>query len=267
MELGDYKALRKEYAPEPVTDEQVEATIRRLQRSYATAEPVERAAQQGDLVSFKLSAKRAQPEEGEPEMLVEETPYQLVAGEDEEDEKTTWPYVGFSKELIGLSENDTKTVAHTFDDESPYEDLRGKEAAFTIVVQGIKELHLPELTDEFAQSLGEFENLEGLRNAVRMQLEQNSSQQYDQKYFDELIGEMVEQATIKYPPHLLDEEVEDFIKGLEKNLERDHLDLETYLKMREMDRDNLYREGSEIRRGSPPGTLAGDGRVCPPRER
>ncbi len=48
-------------------------------------------------------------------------------------------------------------------------------------------MHLPELNDEFAQTLGEFENLEALRKAVRSQLEQNYSQQYDQNYFDELI--------------------------------------------------------------------------------
>ena len=81
VDLGDYKEIRKEYAPEAVTDEQIEVNLTRLQRSYATAEPVERAAQKGDLVSFKLSAKRTQTEEGENDTLVEETPYQMVAGE------------------------------------------------------------------------------------------------------------------------------------------------------------------------------------------
>lgn len=239
VELGEYKEVRKEYAPEPVTEEQIEATLRRLQRSYATAEPVERAAQKGDMVSFKLSAKRIQPEEGEDEMLVEETPYQLIAGEPEEDETSSWPYEGFEDELIGLSADETKTVVHTFSDESPYEDLRGKEAEFTIEVQNIKEMQLPELNDEFAQMLGEFENLEALRKAVQTQLEQTNSQQYNQNYYDELIGTLVDQATVKYPPHMLEDEIEDFIKGLEHNLEHDHLDLETYLKMREMDRETF----------------------------
>jgi trigger factor len=239
VELGDYQAVRKEYAPEPVGEEQINATLRRLQRSYATAEPVERAAQKGDLVAFKLSAKRTQPEEGENEMLIEETPYQLVAGEPEEEEASSWPYEGFENELLGLSANDTKTVVHTFSDDSPYEELRGKEAEFSIEVQNVKEKHLPELHDEFAQMLGDFENLEALRKAVQTQLEQTSSQQYNQNYYDELIGMLVDQATIKYPPHMLEEEIEDFIHGLEHNLEHDHLDLETYLKMREMDRETF----------------------------
>ncbi len=239
VNLGEYSEIRKDYEPEPITEEQVETTLLRLQRSYATAEPVERPAQAGDMVSFKLSANRANPEEGESATLVEATPYQMIAGEDNEVEEEVWPYEGFTDELIGLSANDTKTVTHTFSDESPYEDLQGKETIFIIEVDNVKELHLPELNDEFAQNLGEFENVEDLRKAIRTQLEQNYKQEYDQNYFDELIEELVDQATVKYPPHMLDEEVEEFLQGVEHNLEHDRLDLETYLKMREMDRETF----------------------------
>lgn len=239
VDLGNYAEIRKDYAPVEVTEEQVDATLLRLQRSYSTAEPVERPAQKGDLVSFNLNAKRINPEEGENDMLVEETPYQMVAGEEEGDADEIWPYAGFTEELVGVSADETKVINHTFSDESPYEDLRGKETAFTITVQSIKEMHLPELNDEFAQTLGEFENVEALRKAVRSQLEQNNAQQYDQNYFEELIDSVVEQATVKYPPHMLEEEIEQFLHGVEHNLEHDRLDLDTYLKMREMDRETF----------------------------
>ena len=239
IELGDYQALRKDYAPEPITDEQVEQTLRRMQRSYATAEPVERAAQQGDMVSFKLSARRTSVEEGENETLITESPYQLIAGENQDEEGEDWPYEGFSNELIGMSADETKTLIHQFDEETSYEDLRGKEAEFTIIVQNVKELHLPEMNEEFAQSLGEFETLEDLRKVVRQQLEQNYTQQFDQNYYEELISELVSQATVKYPPHMLEEEIEEFIHGVQHNLEHDRLDLDTYLKMRNMDRETF----------------------------
>lgn len=239
VELGDYQALRKEYAPEPITDEQVEQTLRRMQRSYATAEPVERPAQQGDMVSFKLSARRTNVEEGENETLITESPYQLIAGENQDEEGEDWPYEGFSNELIGMSADETKTLIHQFDEETSYEDLRGKEAEFTINVQNVKELHLPEMNDEFAQSLGEFEALEDLRKVVRQQLEQNYTQQFDQNYYEELISELVSQATVKYPPHMLEEEIEEFIHGVEHNLEHDRLDMDTYLKMRNLDRETF----------------------------
>ncbi len=242
VELGDYKSIKKEYTPEPVTDEQIDTTLRRLQRNYSTAEPVERAAEAGDLVSFKLTASRTTPVEGQPDTLVEETPYQMVAGEDPEDEAEVWPYEGFTQELVGMSADENKTVTHTFSEESPYEDLRGIEAAFTITVQNVKKMTLPELNDEFAQNLGEFETMEDLRKVIRSQLEQQYSQQYDQNYFETVITELVEQSTVKFPPQLLDNEIEEFIHGVQHNLERDHLDLETYLKMREMDRETFVEQ-------------------------
>lgn len=239
VELGNYKEIRQDYAPEPITEEQVDAALRRLQRSYATAEPVERAAEKGDLVSFKMNGKIDQPEEGEDENLVPETPYQMVAGEDSDEQEEVFPYEGFTNELIGLSAGDTKAVSYTFADESPYEDLRGKAVTFNITVDSIKEMHLPELNDEFAQTLGEFENVDALRNVVRTQLEQNYTQQHDQKYFDDLVNLLTDQAVVKYPPHMLDEEVEQFIHNMEHNLEHDRLDLDTYLKMRELDRETF----------------------------
>jgi trigger factor len=241
VDLGDYQTIEKEYTPEPVTEEQVENTILHLQRSYATAEPVERAAEKGDLVSFKVSARKTQEEDEAKANLFTDMAHQLVAGE-EEQEQGNWPYEGFPNELLGMSAGETKTVLHTFTEDSDFTELQGQEAEFTIIVDNVKELHLPELNEEFAQSLGEFESVEDLRNAIRTQLEQNYTRQYDQNFFDELTTELVSKATVKYPPHLLDEEIAEFLKGVESNLERDRLDLETYLKMREMDRDTFISQ-------------------------
>lgn len=245
VQLGDYLSVRKDYAPEPITDEQVESTITRLQRSYATAEPVDRPAQKGDSVSFKLSANRVNPEEGQPLTLIESGSFQMVAGENEGEEVRKWPYEGFSNILIGLSLNESKTWTHTFTDDTVFEDLNGKDAEFTVVVESIKELHLPELNDEFAQSLGDFASVDALRAAVRSQLEQNYNQQYDNNYFNELINEVVEQSTVQYPPHLLESEIEDFLHGVEHDLEHERLDLDTYLKMREMSRETFIE--SEVK--------------------
>lgn len=242
VSLGEYKEIRKEYAPEEITDDKIEATLRRLQRSYATAEPVDRPAEKGDMVSFMLSARRTQIEEGENELLVEETPYQMAAGEEDEDQENPWPYEGFTQELLGVSANEVKTVMHTFDEESPYPDLQGKEAEFVIRVETVKQLQMSELTDEFATTIGDFETLDALRLAIRTQLQQTNAQQYDQTYFDELVGALVDQATIQFPPHMLDEEVEEFMHNLGHNLERDNLDMETYLKMREMNRDDFVEQ-------------------------
>jgi trigger factor len=243
IELGDYLALRKDYTPEPITEEQIERTLRNVQRSYAVAEPVERPAEKGDLVSFKLSANRMNAAEGEPETLIAEGSYQLVAGEPEQPEgESEWPYAGFSEELIGMSASETKNWAHTFDETTTFEDLRGKEAEFKIEVESVKSLTLPELNEEFLKSIGNYETVEALREAIRTQLEQEYQRQYDQTYFDDLIGELVSSSSVKYPPHMLEEEMHEFLHGVEHNLEHDRLDLDTYLKMRQMDRETFMNE-------------------------
>lgn len=240
VEIGDYLSLRKEYTPEPITETQVDQTLRRLQRSYSTAEPVERPAQAGDLVSFKLAARRTHPAEDEKETLIEEDSNQMVAGENDDDAgDQKFPYEGFTQELVGMTPDQPKTVIHTFSDEGPYEELHGVEAEFTITVENVKELHLPEINDEFAQSLGEFETLDALKDTIRQQLEQTYSQQFDQNYFNGLIDDLIAVSTVKYPPHLLEEEIDEFVHRFQHSLERDRLDLDTYLKMREMDRETF----------------------------
>ncbi len=241
VELPDYRAIRKDYDAPEISDEEVEATITSLRRNYGTAEPVERAAEKGDLVYIKVSSRYAKPEEGEEEEFVKETPLTVVAGEPSP-ETADWPYEGFSNEMIGVSAGEEKSIPYTFPEDSIYENLRDRDVVFHVVVQSIKELKLPELDDEFAKTLGEFENVEELRKAVREQMETNARQQYDEDYMGGLIQEIVDQSTVKYPPHALEHEVEHVLEHLEEDLARQQMDLETYFKTRETNREQFIEE-------------------------
>ncbi len=230
VELGDYHSIQKPYEPPAVSDEQVSEYLRRMQTSYATAEPVERAAEKGDLVYYMLSGRLANPAEGEDPEVIKEGPAQTIIGEDTLSDKD-WPFVGFSNELIGMVANGEKEITHTFGEDDRDEKLRGREVILRIVVQSIKALHLPELDDEFAQSLGEFSTFAELKEAVTKQLTENSRQEYDQKYFDELFDAIAAGATIKYPPQVLDEEKEHILEHLNEDLSKNNLDLDTYVKL------------------------------------
>lgn len=228
--LGDYQAVRKPYEAPAVSDEQVSEYLRRMQTSYATAEPVERAAEKGDLVYYMLNGRLANPAEGEDAEVIKDGPAQTVIGEDTVSDKD-WPFAGFSELLIGMSANDEKEITHTYAEDDSDEKLRGREVIFRVIVQSIKALHLPELDDEFAQSLGEFTAFAELKESVAKQLGENGRQEYDQKYFDELFELIAAGATIKYPPQVLDEEKEHILEHLKEDLSRNNLDLETYLKL------------------------------------
>lgn len=234
VELGDYKSVELAYSPEPVTDEEIKEFLSRLQKNYATAEPVDRPAEEGDLVYFQLSGN-----EGDV-VVLEETPIQFVIGDSEQQD--SWPYENFSKELIGLKEGDEKVIEYTFDENSSDEKFKGKTIKFTLRVQSLKTLKLPELDDEFAKSLGQFENYEELENVVREQQEATKKQEYDDKYFSDLISKFAEIATVKFPPFMVEEEIEHILKTLERDLKQQSLDFETYLKLMKTDKEKYIEE-------------------------
>jgi len=107
VKLGDYHTIQQPYKIPNVTEKEVEDYIHRLQTSYSTAEPVERPAQEGDLVYLKLSGKLANPAEHEDPIILKETTSQALIG-DEAFEENDFPFKGFANKLIGMSANEEK---------------------------------------------------------------------------------------------------------------------------------------------------------------
>lgn len=235
VNLAEYHSIRKKYAPGKVTKKDVDQSIHNLQMNFATAEPVEdRPIQEGDLVYLTVKAKLLKPGEGEDPEFIKETPMQVIPGQ-ESDEKE-WPYPGFSNEVIGLSASEEKTVTYAYPKKSENESLRGKKAEFTLHIQSIKSLTLPELNDEFVQSLGEFENVDKLTEFIHTNLETQKQKEYDEEYYEGLIDDIVGQATVKYPPHLLEDEIEHILDHLNEDLAKQKMDLDTFLKARQLDK-------------------------------
>lgn len=239
VELGDYQSIRQEYHLEPVTDEDVERVIHNIQTNYATAEPAERPIQTGDLVYAKMSGKFTQPAEGEDPETVRDSGYQFIIG----DKDDNWPFEGFSKELESLSTGDEKIVMHTFAEDDANTTLQGKVVEYHILVQAVKSMKLPELNDEFAKSVGgSFNTVEELQKAIRTQLETNERDEYNDVFSTELLEKVIAVSTIKYPPQILEDEVEHLLEHFEQDLSKQKMDMETYLKTREMDRNTFIDE-------------------------
>lgn len=239
VDLGNYKDIRFDYAPEETTDEDVNDFLTNLQRNYATAEPVERPAEEGDLVYYKLSGVDTKAEEGDKPLL-EETPGQKIVGE--ETTQDTWPFEGFGKELVGLSAGEEKKIIHKFKKEEGSQEFEGKKVEFTVVVDSIKAMDLPELNDDFAKTLGDFDTLEDVKKVVREQLENQKQSDYDEKYYTDLLEKVAEQATVKYPPQLVAEEVDHVLHNLGHDLEAQNLDFDTYLKLMNLEREQYIEE-------------------------
>ncbi len=244
VDLGDYKEIRLEYSPEAVEEQEVTDFLKRLQTNYSTAEPVERPAEEGDLVYVKFSGRLTHPAEGEDEIVFPERPAQFVLGSDLM-EKRSFPFPGFSENLLGKKAGDAFTLTYTYPQEDEDEALHGKEVEFQVTVQSVKSLILPELNDEFAQNIGQFETLEDLKKAIREQLENAKKEKADETFFNQLFERLQAQATIKYPPQVLEHEIEHLLEDFQHDLSRQGMELDAYLKMVNKDREAFIREELE----------------------
>jgi len=103
-------------------------------------------------------------------------------------------------------------------------------------------MKLPELNDEFAKTVGNFENFDAFKNSIRTQLESSRKQEYDRQYFDELFEKIESQSTVKFPPQMLDQEVEHALDSIKRDLGAQNLDLDTYLKSINKDKDKFVKE-------------------------
>ena len=250
VELGDYHSISEPYEPKEVTEKEVEEVLDDLRQRQAVLEPVERPAEEGDRVFVRLSGTRKNVDEGEnPTLVSERSTTILIKSEDtdsEESDSKEWPFPGFSRQLIGQSPQDELTITHTFSEDYDFESLRGAEAEYYVFIEDVKSQTLPELNDEFASTLGEYETLEDLRKDIRAGLEEQALQSYNEDYDSQILNEAIDQATIKYPPLMLEREIDSVIHNLEHRLEEQNLDMDLYLKTRDMDMDALREEARPV---------------------
>ncbi len=245
VELGNYRSIRIPYESRQITNEEVERVLSLVRSQNALIEPVDRPAQAGDLVQLRVSANKIGGSD-EDRVLMSERQLSLVIGQEDEELLPPAPFPGFTEHLIGISAGQTITIRHQFAEDSAIETLRGVEAEFTVTIEQVNSRTLPELNDELAQSMGEFSTLEELRAAIQSDLQRQAEREYNEEYDDKVLDQLVEISTVVYPPQMLESEIEDVIRQLERRLEQQGLDLELYLKTRGINREQLVEETKPI---------------------
>ena len=240
--LCDYYSLRLPYNAPAIGESDVENVLKDIRERQAVLTPVDRPVMETDQVTIKLNGERKKVKEGENPTLVEERSTTVVVNKGDEKSEGEWPFPGFSRKLIGLSAGDHKSVTYTYPKDSDWESLRGQKAEFNLTIESIKSRILPEVDDAFAQTIGEYPTLDDLTKDIHHSLEQQAMNEYLAEYDQQIVNEIVKDAVIKYPPQMLDKEVELYINQLENRLAQQGLDLETYLKTRQIDTKALREE-------------------------
>ena len=231
VDLGDYHSVRMPYEWEAPDEKEVEAALEDLRQMYAATENVDRPIEVGDYVLVDVKSET-------PEL--NRTGFATFVRS--EDRDTEWPYNGFAKELIGLKAGENKTIEHSFPEDWEVEELKGKSVEIEITVKTVRGVILPDLDDELAKKTGAGETLDELKEAVKKDVEKRSQDEYDDKYFVELIEKIKEGATIKYHAHSIEHEGEHVLSELSNRLAQQNMDLETYFKVRETTREKFIEE-------------------------
>jgi trigger factor len=228
VDLGDYHAVRMPYEWKAPEQKDVDAALEELRQMYASTENVERAVETGDYVLVDVVSETPQ---------LNRTGFAAFVREEERD--TEWPYNGFARELVGLNVGESKTVKHTFPADWEVEELQGKEVEIEATVKTVRSVILPDLNDDFAKMTGAGETLDAVMEAVKTDVELRSQNEYNDKYFVELIEKVKEGATIKYNEHTLEHEGEHVLSDLSNRLAQQGMDLDTYFKVRNTTREEF----------------------------
>jgi trigger factor len=221
VDLGDYHSVRLDYEWQAPDQQAVDAAVEDLRQMYASTETVERAIETGDYVLVDVKSETTE---------LNRTGFATFVRA--EDRDTEWPYNGFAKELIGLQAGESKTIKYTFPQDWEVEELKGKDVEIEATVKTVRGVTLPELNDEFAKMTGAGETADALLEAVKKDVETRSQNEYDDKYFVDLIEKVKEGATIKYHEHTIEHEGEHVLQDLANRLAQQGMDLETYFKVR-----------------------------------
>ncbi len=231
IDLGDYHAIRLPYEWEKPGDEEVDEALENLRQMYATTETVEREIQSGDYVLLDVESETTE---------LNRTGFATFVRS--EDRDTEWPYNGFGEELVGLKAGESKTTQHTFSEDWDVEELKGKSVEIKATIKTVRGVTLPDLNDELAKMAGAGETLEAMKEMVKKDVEMRSQDEYDDKYFVELIEKIKEGAKIKYHAHTLEHEGEHVLSDLTNRLAQQSMDLETYFKVRGTTREKFVEE-------------------------
>ena len=226
VELGDYREIRIPYEESEVTDEAVESMMEELRQRQALIEPVERPAEDSDIVVLDIHGELLDQEDDEDAELVNQDGVSILV-----DEETDFPFLGIYEHLMGMVEGDEKTVEHTFPEDYAAEDLQNKHASFQLKCSGVKSRLVPEWSDDLAKSIGEFEDLLDLRIKVRESLTEQATQEAETAYAEQVMEMVIEGAQVTYPPIVLENEIDHLMRDLEMRLSSQNLAFDDYLKI------------------------------------
>ena len=230
--LGDYKGITAEKDVNTVTEEEVDADIKKMQENAASISTLtEGTIEMGDKVDldFEGFVDDVAFEGGKGEH------YSLVLGSN-----SFIP--GFEEQIAGKTIGEDFDVNVTFPEDYHSEDLKGKAAIFKCKVHSVEKKNLPELDDEFAKDVSEFDTLKELREDAKAKLEKAKEAQAQRKFEDAVVDIAVDNATVEIPECMIKSQIDNQIQDISYRLQSQGMPLEQYLQYTGMTMDALREQ-------------------------
>ena len=230
--LGEYKGIEVEKASAEVTDEDIEAELKKVQEQNSRLITVEdRAVEDGDqtVIDFEGS--------------VDGTPFEDGKGEDYPLTIGSHSFIDtFEEQLIGKNIGEECEVHVTFPEEYHAKELAGKPAVFKVTVKEIKRKELPELNDEFAGEVSEFETLEEYKNDVKSKLSLKKQKDAATENENHVVDKVVENAQMDIPEPMIDSQVNNMVNDYARRMQSQGLSLEQYMQFTGMTIETLKEQ-------------------------
>ncbi len=230
--LGEYKGISVMKANVEVSDEEVDQVVERERGQNARSIVVEdRGAENGDTVVIDY------------EGFMDGVAFDGGKGEKHPLELGSHSFIDtFEEQLIGKKSGEEVEVHVTFPEEYHAEELAGKPAVFQVLIHEIRVKELPELDDEFAQDVSEFDTLQEYKEDIKKQLLKKAKEEAARVKEDEAVGKVVEKASMEIPEAMIDTQVEVMIEDFAQRIQNQGLGFEQYMQFSGLTPDKLKEQ-------------------------
>ncbi|MCD6528324.1 trigger factor [bacterium] len=207
VKLPNYKEIAQKCKRRKisVSDEEIKNTLTWLQKSRAKYITKTEAAQKGDFIEIEFSSPQIESGTRRKDGFILGEGH-LVSG--------------FEEELVGLKAGEEKNFSLTFPEDFPRVELRGKKVDFKVKVNTVQRIELPEITDEWAQSLGKFEDLDSLKKSIKEGILLEKEQAESQRLRREILEKIVQATEVQLPEILIKREKEQILANIKEGVNK-----------------------------------------------
>lgn len=235
VELGQYKGIEAKKPEYNVSEEEIDAEIARAQDRVARYIDVDdRACQTGDRVVIDYAGS------------VDGVPFEGGTAEKQNLDLGSGRFIpGFEGQVEGMKVGEERDITVTFPEDYHAEELKGKEAVFHIVLHGISYKEVPEVNDEFAKDVSEFDTLEAYKASIRERLEKAAERRATTEYHNQLVDKAVQNATVEIPGCMVERQLDYMMQEMEYQMMYQGIKMDDYLKMINTTREELREQNRQ----------------------